>query len=418
MTEVIMPKMGDGMEEGTLLEWLKKDGETVKSGEVIGNIQTDKAVLELESPGTGTLTGFLIQPGSTVPVGVPIAIILKKGEEVPKGWGSADYKSAEKEDSTEAAVEEPKEVVAASAPSPAAKSDERVKISPLARRIANDAGIDLSQIKGSGPGGRIVQEDVQKAIKEGGTTASAPAVAKASPPQPPAPIAAKAEDTKVPLNFLRKIIAERTAHSKSTVPHFYVTVEVDVEEIVALRQMFEEQGSGKVSINDFVMKATVEALREMPEANATFQGDHILQFGAIHMGMAVAIDDGLLVAVIKNAHSMTLRQLSAKAKELAGKAREGKLLPDEMSDSTFTISNMGMLNVDTFGAIINEPNAGIVAVSSTRRVPVVTADDELEIRTRMNITGSFDHRVLDGAIGAKFMNVLRGYLENPTRLLQ
>ncbi len=413
MTEVIMPKMGDGMEEGTLLEWLKKEGESVKSGEIIGTIQSDKATLELESPGSGQLAGILLQPGQTVPVGVPIALLLKAGETVPANWGSGEAAAP-----AEAPQEEPVAVgvgASASAPSAAPVAAGRVKISPLAKRIAEEAGLDLNSIVGSGPGGRIVEKDVKAAIASGPKIASPTPAAKAAPA--PAPVVATGVDSVVTLNRLRQIIAQRTQHAKQTVPHFYVTVEVDVEAIMDLRAQFEAQGAGKVSVNDFVVKASALALAEMPEVNATYQGDTVIRHGNINIGIAAAIEDGLLVPVIHGAQQMSLRQLSAKAKELVAKAREGRLLPDEMGGSTFSISNMGMLDVDNFTAIINEPNAAIVAVSSARKKPIVTADDELEIRMRMNLTGSFDHRVLDGAVGAKFMNVLRGYLENPTRLL-
>lgn len=402
-----MPKMGDGMEEGTLVEWLKSDGSKVKPGEVIGTIQTDKATLELESPGSGILSGFLIQPGQTVPVGVPIAALLKDGEALPGTWGGSNGSAPAAPGKTEPTPAPSASVVASV---PAAPSG-RIKASPLARKVAESLGIDLASVVGTGPGGRITESDVRTA--KPGTKAPTPVAAVA----PIAAITASAEDTQVPLNRLRQIIAERTTHSKQTVPHFYVTVEVDIEAIQALRDMFEKDGSGKVSINDFVVAASVRALQEMPEVNASFQGDHVLQYGAIHIGIAAAVEDGLLVPVIKNAHAKTLRQLSAESKELVTKARAGKLHPDEMSGSTFSISNMGMLDVDTFGAIINEPNCAIVAISSARKKPVVVGDDELEIRERMNITGSFDHRVVDGALGAKFVNVLRSYLENPTRLL-
>lgn len=408
MTEVIMPKMGDGMEEGTLLEWLKKDGDTVKSGEVIGNIQTDKATLELESPGSGVLTGILLQEGQTVPVGRPIALILKKGEEMPAGWGSGGSTTAAAAPKAEEApaAEAPKaaEPVAASAPT---LSDSRVKASPLAKKIAADAGLDLSAVTGTGPGGRIVEKDVKAAIASQGT--------KTSVPQ----IAATAADKKVPLNRLRGIIAQRTQQSKQEVPHFYVTVEVDLEGVMALREAFKREESGNVSVNDFVVKAVALALKQMPEINATFGGDHILEYGAVNIGIAAAVDDGLLVPVIKNADQLTCRQISAASKSLVNKARDGKLGLDDMNGSTFSISNMGMLNVDSFCAIINQPNSGIIAIGTAKRVPVVTEDEEatIEIRWKMNMTGSFDHRVVDGAVGAKFMNVVREYIENPTRLL-
>ncbi|MEX2244199.1 MAG: dihydrolipoamide acetyltransferase family protein [Fimbriimonadaceae bacterium] len=416
MTEVIMPKMGDGMEEGTLLEWLKKDGEKVASGEVIGNIQTDKATLELESPGSGTLTGLLIGAGETVPVGKPIAAILGDGEKLPEGWGGSNGKAApqkqakvakEEKAVPEAAavkVEKPAEVAAVAAPAQKADAG-RAKASPLAKRLAAEKGVELTALSGSGPGGRIVAEDVKSAVVAGPKAA------------PVSSVVATGEDRKVPLNNLRRIMAQRTAESKQTAPHFYVSVEVDVEKIEALREFFKEEESGKVSINDFVVKACALALLQMPEVNATYQGDHVIQYGAVHVGVAVAVDDGLLVPVIKNAHAMSLRQIADASRSLVEKARAGKLHPDEMSGSTFSISNMGMLDVDNFSAIINQPNAAIVAISTAKRRVVPVNDEEVEIRMVMNVTGSFDHRVVDGAIGARFMNVVRDYLQNPTRLL-
>lgn len=409
MTEVIMPKMGDGMEEGTLLEWLKKDGDKVKTGDVIGSIQTDKATLELEAPGTGTLTGFLLQGGETVPVGRPIAAILKDGESLPTGWGGATAAPTPTAEAPAAATVEPT-VEAPAAEAPAPVTNDRVKASPLARKIAAEKGLDLSQIQGTGPGGRIVEKDVASAQ---------PAAASAAAPKAtaPAPVTASAEDETVKLPRLRQITAKRTTESKQQVPHFYVTVEVDVENIIAIREMFERDASGKVSINDFVVKASALALRDMPIVNSIFQGDHLVQKGGVHVGIAVALEDGLTVPVIKNADQLSLRQISGSARDLAKRARDNKLSLDEMQGSTFAISNMGMLDVDNFFAIINQPNAAIVAIASVRKKVVANDNDEIEVRSRMNITGSFDHRVVDGAVGAKFINLIKDYLQNPTRLL-
>ncbi len=416
MTEVIMPKMGDGMEEGTLIEWLKKEGDKVKTGEVIGTIQTDKATLELESPGTGILQGFLLKGGETVPVGKPIAAILKAGEALPEGWGTGSVAAAApaagepavEVPATAEAVQEPAEVVQEEVQSQdgnASVAQARIKASPLARKIAAEKGIDLGLVRGSGPGGRIVEKDVQSEVAK---PVTAPA---------PATVASSAEDKQVALNRTRQITAKRTLESKQQVPHFYVMVEVDVERILNLREVFEKEESGKVSINDFVVKACAAALRDMPEVNSVYQGSNLLQLGGVHVGIAVALPDGLTVPVIKHADQLSLRQISAKARELAGRARESKLSLDEMTGSTFAISNMGMLDVDNFVAIINQPNSAIVAIASVRKKPVVNENGEIAVGHRMNITGSFDHRILDGAVGAKFMNVVRSYLENPTRLL-
>ncbi|MCX7799976.1 MAG: 2-oxo acid dehydrogenase subunit E2 [Fimbriimonadales bacterium] len=404
MQEVIMPKMGDGMEEGTLVEWLKREGDKVKSGDVIGTIQTDKATLELEAPASGILTGFLIGPGDTVPVGRPIAAILKAGESLPEGWGGGPSAGRAAEESKASAPQ-----AAAVAEVPAVPDSSRIKASPLARKIAAEAGLDLSSVIGTGPGGRIVEKDVRAALAAG------PKLPK--PTVEPAVVPVIAEDQVVKLTRLRQITAQRTAQSKQQAPHFYVTVAVDVEAIQALRRQFEAEGSGKVSINDFVIRACALALRDLPEANASFQGDSVVRHGAVNIGMAVAVPDGLTVPVIKNADRLTLRQISAQARELAAKARENKLTPDELTGSTFSISNMGMLDVDEFGAIINTPNAAILAVATARKTVVVNEKDEIEIRERMNITLSCDHRVLDGADGARFVNKVKEYLQNPTRLL-
>ncbi|MBS1719349.1 MAG: 2-oxo acid dehydrogenase subunit E2 [Armatimonadetes bacterium] len=411
MTEVIMPKMGDGMEEGTLLEWLKKDGDTVKSGEVIGTIQTDKATLELESPGSGKLAGILVQAGANVPVGKPMAAILKGDESLPSNWGSGSAApAAEPEPVAVAAGSNGSAAAAASAAPAVAAPAGRLVASPLAKKVAAGLGVDLATVSGTGPGGRIIEKDVRAAAQ------SAPAKQATAAPVF-VPLAASAADTNVALNRLRQITAKRTQESKQTVPHFYVTVEVDVERIMDLRTMFEEEGSGKVSINDFVVRAVALALREMPVVNSSYQGDHLLQHGNVSVGIAVALEDGLTVPVVHHADRLSLRQISAAVRDLAGRARENKLSLDELSGSTFAVSNMGMLDVDNFGAIINQPNSGIVAIASVRKKVVAMEDDEVQIRQRMNITGSFDHRVVDGAVGAKFMNIVRAYLENPTRLL-
>jgi pyruvate dehydrogenase E2 component (dihydrolipoamide acetyltransferase) len=291
-----------------------------------------------------------------------------------------------------------------------ATGEERVKASPLAKKIAREHGIDLTQVTGTGPGGRIVERDVQALV---GKPVEAPAPSVSTPPVP-----AKSSDQKVvKLNSLRRITAQRTTQSKQQVPHFYVTVECDVESILNLKELFGAEGSTRISINDFVMRACVMALKQMPEVNAVFNGDSVAQSGAVHIGMAVAVMDGLTVPVIRDAHTMTLRQLSAKARELAQKAKDNKLTPDELSGSTFSVSNMGMLNIDNFVAIINQPNAAILAVSTAKKKVVVADDDELQARWMMNATFSFDHRVVDGAVGARFANIVRDYLQNPTRLL-
>lgn len=400
MTTVIMPKMGDGMEEGTLVEWLKKEGESVKSGEVIGTIQTDKATLELEAPGSGNLAGLLIQPGETVPVGQPIAALLSEGETLPADW-SLDLA---KKDAPKTAVEAaPASEVAAQA-APAGTEGDRIKASPLARRIAADAGIDLALVTPTGPGGRVVEKDVRALISQGVS------LGYASP-------ARNRGDVKVPLNHIRKMTAQVTVESKQNAPHFYVTVGVDMEFLLELREKMKEIGPAP-SVNDFVMLAVARSLAEMPEVNATFQGDHILQYGSIHVGMAVAVDEGLLLAVIRDSDRLTIQQTAAATKNLVEKAKQGKLTPNELSGQTFTVSNMGMLNVDSFTAIITPPAAGILAIGTASKQAVVNpTTSAIEARSIMKITGSYDHRVVDGVTGANFTNLVRAKLENPLTLL-
>jgi pyruvate dehydrogenase E2 component (dihydrolipoamide acetyltransferase) len=410
MTEVIMPKMGDGMEEGTLLEWLKKDGDTVKSGEVIGNIQTDKATLELEAPASGIFTGILLPAGESVPVGKAIAAILKAGESLPTGWGSASGAAP-----ATAVVEAVAATSAVVESAPVAQNGaDRIVASPLARKVATELAVNLKDISGTGPGGRITEKDVRAAVGSAKPTATVatPVVAPT-----PAPVFSTEEDTTIDISRLRQITAQRTQQSKQTVPHYYVTVEVDVEKILALREMFKAEESGNVSINDFVVKASALALRDMPNVNASFNNNKVTVYGGVHVGMAVAIEDGLTVPVIKHADQLTLRQIGAKSKDLAKKARENKLGLDELSGSTFAVSNMGMLDVDNFIAIINAPNSAILAIASVRKKVVADENDNISVRSRMNITCSLDHRVTDGAIGAAFINRIKHYLENPTKLI-
>lgn len=414
MTEIFMPKYGDGMEEGKLVEWHKKEGDSVKAGDILCSIETDKAVQEMEAEKDGTLAGVLVSEGESVAVGATIAAILSKGESLPDNWGSGSQKTesangeAEVEESPKEAEAE-KELVASKS-AVKEKSSEgrssgsaRVKASPLAKKIAEELGVDIASVDGSGPGGRIVERDVRAAADSG--TRSVAQLGKARP------------DKKVELGRLRRITAERTLASKQEVPHFYVTVEVDVEALMDLREWLKDQDGPKVSVNDFVMKATSQALLEFPNVNASLKGDHVLQHGAVHMGMAVAVPDGLLVAVVRDTDRKSVREIGEEARKLAKLAVDGKLEAEQMQGSTFTISNMGMLNVDSFSAIINTPNAGILAIGTATRKVIVNDADELEIRWRMNITGSFDHRVVDGSVGADFVNAVRAYLENPAKLL-
>ncbi len=423
MVEVTMPKMGDAMEEGTLVEWIKKEGDSVREGEPIANIQTDKATVEMESPGTGTLAGFLIQEGDTVPVGQPIALILGEGEEVPADWGSKKESTAATQAEGSAsetaqpapaatAVEERKETppppTVETTPAGGNGKGKRVIASPLARKLAKQLGVDLSAIAGSGPGGRILEKDVRAAAER-------PRVASMPTTLP----SISARD--VPLTNLQRITAARTTESKQTIPHYYVTIEVDVEELQELRSwMNSENPDQKLSLNDFIIKACAMALVEQPHINASYMDGKRHEYGEVNIGVLAAVPDGLTLPVIRNCERKSLRQIAAEARELVEKARANRLSPNELSGATFAISNMGMFDVDSFAAVINQPNGAIVAVGTAKRVPVVLEEDGEEFfaaRWRMKLTGSFDHRIIDGAVGATFMGVLRKYLESPTLLL-
>jgi pyruvate dehydrogenase E2 component (dihydrolipoamide acetyltransferase) len=415
MVEVIMPKMGDAMEEGTLVEWLADDGASVSSGEVIGNIQTDKATVELTAPSTGTLSGLLAQPGDTVEVGKPIAMILKEGEKLPEGWGGSNGAAAEPAPKPEKKEEKPnKEAEAAEDEQPEpeeGKQDKpatqgRVVASPLAKRLAKESGVPIESIVGTGPNGRIVERDVKAALET----------------RKPAETVENVEDRLVPLTTLQRITAERTAHSKQTVPHYQVTVEVDMEDLEDLREKLNtDNPDKKIGVNDFIVRACAMTLADQPHVNASFDASgKRREFGAINIGLAIAVPDGLTVGVLHDCKNKTLRQIAEQAKDLVKRARDNRMSPEEISGSTFTISNMGMFDIHDFNAIINEPNGAIIAVGSARPIPVAIETDEgyeLEVRRRMLVTGSFDHRLIDGAVGAAFLGALKAYLEKPTLLL-
>ncbi|MFN7172362.1 MAG: dihydrolipoamide acetyltransferase family protein [Fimbriimonadaceae bacterium] len=401
-----MPKMGDGMEEGTLVEWVKNEGDKVKSGEVIGSIQTDKATVELEAPGTGFLKGFLIEAGQTVPVGVPIAAILREGEELPASWGESNNGEASSEPTEEesSAKEEVEQVepTAEAETAEAPDSGDRKKSSPLARKLAKEANLDLASIQGTGPGGRVVRKDVEDAIARGASIAKAIRHPKAS--------------KKVELNQIRKITAQRTQASKQEVPHFYVTVEVNCEPIESLRGSIPVDGGKRVTLNDLIIKACAVALTEMPDVNAEYHGDHVVHHGEVNIGMAVALEDALTLPVLHGADRMSVFEIGENARALVKQAKDDKLPPSVLQGATFAISNMGMLNVDEFSAIIVQPNAAILAVGTAKKRPVVDEHGHIVARTTMNITASFDHRVVDGAVGARFVNLIKDLLENPIRL--
>jgi pyruvate dehydrogenase complex dihydrolipoamide acetyltransferase, long form len=411
-----MPKMGDAMEEGTLVRWLKREGDTVQEGEPIAEIATDKATVEIEAPASGVLRGIRVAENTVVPVNTPLAYILQPGESLPaEGDGKA---GAPKELATTAPQPASAPMAAATAPQVApapANGEERILASPLARKIAAEHGIDLRQVQGTGPKGRIVERDVLAYLESRKATA-APVAAPAPTPAPaPTVVAtASAEGRIETLNRLRQITAQRTTEAHQTIPHFYLTMEIDMEEALALRQRLNQlDESLRVSINDLIVKACAVAIEQHPIVNASYQNGQIVHPNGIHIGIAVAVEQGLLVAVLRHCEGKSLRRIAQESQTLIQKAREGKLMPDEMTGNTFTVSNLGMFGIEQFTAIINPPASAILAVGTTKRVPVVQEDGTIVARHRMKVTLSCDHRVLDGAVGAQFLQTLKRVLENP-----
>ncbi|MCS7273550.1 MAG: 2-oxo acid dehydrogenase subunit E2 [Fimbriimonadales bacterium] len=416
MHTIIMPKMGDAMEEGTLVRWLKREGDPVQEGEPIAEIATDKATVEIEAPASGVLRGIRVAEGAVVPVNTPLAYILQEGEELPSETdGKATAPSA-----TPAPA--PAEPAAASAPSAAPAPTDggtRILASPLARKIAAEHGIDLALIKGTGPKGRIVERDVLAYIQAQKAAAPQPAVAPVVAPEPAPAVAAPAAAERVEsLNRLRLITAQRTTEAHQTIPHFYLTMEIDMENALALRQQLNQlDESLRISINDLIVKACAVALEKHPVINARYQDGQLVYPNGVHIGIAVAVEQGLLVAVVKHCEGKSLRRIAQEAQALIQKAREGKLLPDEMTGNTFTVSNLGMFGIEQFTAIINPPASAILAVGATKRIPVVQEDGSIVARHRMKVTLSCDHRVIDGAVGAQFLQTLKHILENPLLML-
>ncbi len=424
MADVIrMPRMSDTMEEGNIVGWLKKVGDTVEPGDVLAEVETDKATMELESYQEGVLLYIGIKEGP-VPVDGVLAVIGEEGEDYQAALDAAG--SAEKAETTAEPVSEPASVKEET-PAPASvesvsapatsNGDKRIKASPLAKKIASEAGIDLSVIDGSGDQGRIVKKDVESYIEH--KPAASPTPEKTAPaPAVPAfsfnGSEASYQDT--PVSQMRKTIARRLGESKFSAPHFYLTVEIDMANAITARKQMNELSPVRISFNDLVVKASAVALRQHPAINSSWLGDKIRQNGNVNIGVAVAVDDGLLVPVINHADMKSLSQINTEVKHLAGKAKERKLQPSEMTGNTFTISNLGMFGIEEFTAIINPPDACILAVGGIIDKAVVK-DGEIVPGKRMKVTLSCDHRVVDGATGAKFLQTLKGILEEPIRLL-
>jgi pyruvate dehydrogenase E2 component (dihydrolipoamide acetyltransferase) len=423
-----MPKLSDTMTVGTLVKWLKKEGDVIKTGDMLAEVETDKATMELESYFDGTLLKIFSPAGAQLPIGAALCAIGKPGEKVeapaPKAAPTVAVAAPVVSAPAPAAVAV---LAPAPAPKPAAPAAPaapagRVKISPLARKLAEEKRIDFTRVKGTGPGGRIVRADILAAEKNPPPAAAKPARADAAPAWGYRSVLDKSPvqaESFAPASNMRATIARRLLEAKTTIPHFYLDIEVDAAPLLALREQLNAglaKDGVKLSVNDFVLKAAAAALRAIPGVNTSWTGTGIQSHSAIHVSFAVAIEDGLITPVIRDTDGKTLFQISAEAKSLGGRAKDKKLQPAEFTGGTFCVSNLGMAGVDRFCAIINPPNAAILAVGATVKKPVVK-DDEIVIGQRMTLTLSCDHRVVDGLLGAKFLNAVKAHLESPSLLL-
>ncbi len=422
---ILMPALSPTMTEGKLAKWHVKVGDTVKAGQVVCEIETDKATMEVEAVDEGKIGQIVVPEGAEgVKVNAVIAILLEEGEtSLPAGAAPAPTSAPKSAPAAAAPAPAPKPAspapaAPAAAPKPAqAPSGGRIFASPLAKRIAAEKGLDLSRLKGSGPNGRIVKADVETA-KPQAAPAAAPAP-KAAPPAGPQPVFVAPGDTRVPHTSIRKVIARRMLESKQTVPHFYLTVDLEIDALLAARQAINavaEKKGTKVSVNDMVIKACAKALRDHPECNASWTEDEMIQYGAVDISVAVATDRGLITPIVRNADMKGLAQIASEMKDLAARAKIGKLKLDEFQGGGFTISNLGMFGINSFAAIINPPQAMILAVGVGEERPVVRKG-QVVVRNMMSCTLAVDHRAVDGAMGAQFLQTLRGYIEQPAAML-
>jgi len=402
-TKVLMPKLSDTMSEGVILKWLRKEGDPIKQGEILVEIESDKADMELEAYDTGVVRKIFAPAGAKTPIGDPIAIIGEPDEDISELLKSDS--PAEKPSADVSPAPAPKPAVE-SRPEPppvATSTDARLKASPLARRIAEDKNVDLRSVAGSGPQGRIIKRDLETRPATG----------------PPAAVVQRAIPTgtteRVELSPIRKTIALRMTQSKTTAPHFYVTVEIDMENAIAFRDQLNEVNESKISFTDIIIKAASSSLLKHPYVNATYQGDAMVQYGYTHIGVAVALESGLVTPVIRNCEVKGIAQINAELRDLAERARNRKLKPEEYQGATFTISNLGMFDVEDFVAIINPPEGAILAVGSILQKPVVRAG-QIVVGSTMKVTLSSDHRIIDGAIAARFLQDFKSILEHPASL--
>jgi pyruvate dehydrogenase E2 component (dihydrolipoamide acetyltransferase) len=439
MADIIdMPKLSDTMTVGTLVKWLKKEGDAVKAGDMLAEVETDKATMELESFFTGTLIKIYAQPGSQVAIGAPLCAVGKPGEAAPP----APAAPAPKGDAAPAPaapapapIIPPPAPVAAPAPTPIAApapvaaapaaAGERLRISPLAKKIAADQKVDASRVTGTGPGGRIVKADVLAAVadpsklKSASGSASAPSGLRSQVSGFPGSGSPIQQDRTVPVSTMRGVIAKRMVESTTTIPYIYLDIEIDAEPLLAVRTQLNtglEKEGVKLSVNDFVLKASAEALRRVPAVNSSWEGTQIRYHGAAHVAFAVALEDGLITPVVRDCHLKSVFQISTEAKALGKKAKEKKLAPNDYTGGTFCVSNLGMMGIPKFTAIINPPNSAILAVGTTVAKPVVKNGQIVPGQT-MTVTLSCDHRVFDGAVGAQYLGALKDLLEKPALLL-
>ncbi|NWG07521.1 MAG: 2-oxo acid dehydrogenase subunit E2 [Chloroflexi bacterium] len=414
MAETInMPKLGFDMAEGLLVRWVKQVGENINKGDVLAEIETDKATVEVESSASGVVLQHIVEQGTVVPVNAPIAVVGQAGEKVDASNVESGKKKEEKiAEEKSAAPTQPIPAPVASTPAPAESGP--VKASPLAKKIARDNNINLASIQGTGPGGRIVRKDVEAVF-----TGQSSVIGK----QPSAPLITyqlptSIEDKVIATTKLRQAIGRRLVESKTTIPHFYVTHEYKMDALMEMRKQANAflPDNEKLSVNDFIVKAVALALKQFPNLNATIKGNEIIQFGHVNVGVAVTVPGGLMTVVVKDADVKPLRQISGEIKAMAARAREGKVKPEDVEGSTFSTSNLGMYDVEEFIAIINPPEAAILAIGSAKEVPIVE-NGQIKIGWRMKATISVDHRVSDGAEAAQFMQSLAEFLENPVRML-
>jgi pyruvate dehydrogenase E2 component (dihydrolipoamide acetyltransferase) len=436
--KITMPKLGFDMAEGTLVRWVIQEGSEVNKGDILAEIETDKATVEVESTHSGVVHKHLVKEGDIVPVGDPIAIVGEAGEEITEDMlteGAGEEKAEPDAKAVETAEEQAPPPEAQAEPErPAEEAAEGqlpggLRASPVARRMAEEHDIDLGEVKGSGPSGRIVKKDVEayleqprkpgKPAVEGRAAEPKAAEAKAPVPMPAlAPAGPPPPDEEIPLTRLRSIIARRMTEARQSVPHFYVTHEYDMAPLLELRARVNQllPSEEKISVNDFIIKATALALRQFPNLNASFAEDKIVRHGQVNIGVAVAVPDGLLTVVCQDADRKPIRQIAVEVAGMVGRARDGRVKNEDIQGSTFSVSNMGMFDVEHFIAIINPPEAAILAVGSAKEMPVVV-NGELTVGTRMKATISVDHRVSDGVEAARFLQSLADYLEEPMRLL-